>query len=500
MRAIILLICAGMLSAADWYVSPTANANGTGSIASPWSFSVALSGAAGHIKPGDKIWLRGGTYKAPVPDGFHCTVAGALNNPVMFRNYKNERVTLDGYHSEITLTITGRGNVWFWGLEVMDSNPTRSINQTGGAHPNAYGIATYAPDTKFINNVIHDTAEGISAYDASADSEFYGNLIYYNGFVGPDRNHGHGIYMQNLRGQKIVTDNIVGDNFDQGFQIYGSGNANVIGFRISGNASYNNSSYPLPAHYQYNFIIAGGANRKDIQFDSNYSFLTPGPGGGYNVFGFYTPGQDLTVTNSVFVGGYPGPTVSMQEGPVEFRGNRIYVIPDGLDMVRLEMFNQAKNAKRSGWIWDSNQYYGLNRFFLGTTDGDKPNGVQLDFNSWKRSTGYDQNSVFSEGRPTGKWVYIRLNRYEAKRANIIVYNWDASDTVPVDLSKVLMKGSSYVIRDAENFYGSPVAQGVYNGASVNVPMKNLQKAAPVGYPAPAHTAPLFGTFVVMSNN
>jgi hypothetical protein len=498
-RFVIFLLLAVPVSAADWFVSPGGTPQGSGVLASPWDLATASSGAAGRIKPGDTVWLRGGKYTAPTPNGFTFEISGTPEKPIVFRNYQNERVTLDGYHDEITLTVKGRGYLWFWGIEVMDSNPTRTIDRTAGAHPNAYGIATYAPGTRFINCVIHDTAEGISAYDASEDSEFYGNLIYYNGFVGPDRNHGHGAYLQNIRGRKLVSDNIVGDNFDQGFQIYGSGTANIIGFRITGNASYNNGSYPSPPHYQYNFLIAGGAARRDIQFDSNYSFHTPDQGaGGYNVFGLYTMGQDMTITNSVFAGGYPGPTISMQEGPIQFTGNRIYMDPKGLDMARLEMPQQSKNPNRSGWIWDNNQYYGLNRFFLGTTDGQTPSGTQLDFNVWKSSTGYDKSSSYRTTKPAGPWIYIRPNRYEPKRANVIIYNWDILDSVEIDLSTVLRNGDPYVIQDAENFYGHPVAHGTYAGAPVKLPMRNLVKAAAIGFEAPPHTGPLFGVFVVMS--
>ena len=244
----------------QWFVSPSGRALGAGTQDDALDLPAALSGASGRIHAGDTVWLRGGTYRPPNPNGFNCTIAGTAAAPIVIRNYQGERATIDGKGSEITLSANG-GYVWFWGLEIMDSNTTRTTNQTGGVHPNAYGVGVYAPGVRFINNVVHDTAQGFSAYDASSDSVFYGNLSYYNGFVAPDRNHGHGVYMQNATGTKLVQDNIVGDNADEGFQIYGSGNANVVGFRISGNAAYNSSSWPSP-HYQYNFLIAGAPPAK----------------------------------------------------------------------------------------------------------------------------------------------------------------------------------------------------------------------------------------------
>jgi hypothetical protein len=95
------------------------------------------------------------------------------------------------------------------------------------------------------------------------------------------------------------------------------------------------------------------------------------------------------------------------------------------------------------------------------------------------------------------WVYIQPNKYEAKRANLTIYNWDLASTVSVNLSSVLNPGDQYVIQDAQNFYGPPVASGTYSGSPVSIKMTGLSKAAPVGFAAPAHTAPQFGTFVVL---
>jgi hypothetical protein len=94
-------------------------------------------------------------------------------------------------------------------------------------------------------------------------------------------------------------------------------------------------------------------------------------------------------------------------------------------------------------------------------------------------------------------VYVQPNKYEGKRANITIYNWDLDATVPVNLSGVLSPGDQYVIQDAQNFYGPAVASGTYTGSPVSIKMTGLSKATPVGFAAPAHTAPQFGTFVVL---
>jgi hypothetical protein len=111
----------------------------------------------------------------------------------------------------------------------------------------------------------------------------------------------------------------------------------------------------------------------------------------------------------------------------------------------------------------------------------------------------DAASRFVAGRPAGVWTFVRPNKYEQGRANVVIYNWDAQDSVKIDLSGVLKPGSAYEVRDAENFFGAPVASGTYDGNPVNFPMKGLTVPAPVGNvpTAPQHTAPQFGAFVVL---
>ena len=94
-------------------------------------------------------------------------------------------------------------------------------------------------------------------------------------------------------------------------------------------------------------------------------------------------------------------------------------------------------------------------------------------------------------------VFVRPNKYEAKRANVIVYNWDSASSVAVNLPGVLNAGDQYVIQDAQNFYGPAVASGTYAGGSINLPMNSTAKATPVGFVAPAHTGARFGAFVVL---
>src|SRR5690606_19294385 len=90
------------------------------------------------------------------------------------------------------------------------------------------------------------------------------------------------------------------------------------------------------------------------------------------------------------------------------------------------------------------------------------------------------------------------NQYEPGRAHIIVYNWENLPEVTADLGNVLVPGTAFEIRSAQNILGAPVVQGVYAGGPVVLPMTGLQVAKPLLANATAATAPQFNVFVVMS--
>ena len=480
------LVCAGAAQANDYYVSPSGKSAGDGTLANPWDLQTALSQPT-NVKPGDTIWVLAGTYVPPNSNGFVSSLSGTAAAPIIVRNYQGQRATLSGNQDFAVLYASG-SYTWFWGLEITTSCAGRGVP---GNITCAVGVGAYGPDLKFINLIVHDTMQGFSAYNSSPDSEYYGNLSYYNGYVGTDRVHGHGMYFQNLTGVKTISENFVGDNADEGIQIYGSGTAALNGFVVSGNTLYNTGSWPSP-NYQYNVIVAGGLTRQNIQYTNNYSYFPTNAVSGFTQFGQYTDGQDISIQNNVFAGGGEPTAVANEAGPVSFTGNILYGSPSALRVFAVALDTGQTFAS---YAWDKNTYYDQTPYhFNSSVNG---NASNLTFANWQQSTGFDAHSTYAQTAPTGVWVYVQPNKYEGKRANITIYNWDLDATVPVNLSGVLSPGDQYVIQDAQNFYGPAVASGTYTGSPVSIKMTGLTKATPVGFAAPAHTAPQFGTFVVL---
>src|SRR6478752_7652244 len=110
------------LLASDFYVSPSGSASGSGSITVPWDLETALDQPSA-VKPGDTIWLRGGTYTGH----FVSALKGTKNKPIVVRQYPGERATIDGNYggNEVTLIVNGQ-YAWFWGFEVTNSDTGRT--------------------------------------------------------------------------------------------------------------------------------------------------------------------------------------------------------------------------------------------------------------------------------------------------------------------------------------------------------------------------------------
>ncbi|HEX3157349.1 MAG TPA: hypothetical protein VHQ45_02435, partial [Gemmatimonadaceae bacterium] len=104
-------------------------------------------------------------------------------------------------------------------------------------------------------------------------------------------------------------------------------------------------------------------------------------------------------------------------------------------------------------------------------------GSSMNFANWKSRTGFGDSHGGS--MPSGTKVVVRPNKYEAGRANVIIYNWSGAGAVSVDLSGVLKSGERYAIRPVQKLFDSPVASGTYGGGSVSVPMGPYAAPRPV---------------------
>lgn len=245
----ILALCVGCVAtmsarAADLHVSADGKPDGDGTEQKPLDLITALS-LADRVKPGDTVWLAGGTYRHPTREGdggwYNVIFQGSADKPIHVRAKPGDRVTIDGG----IRVIDPSKFVWIRDLEITVTDRRKEVKEKGSWPSDlgrlAGGLEVRAGDGgKYINLVIHNCAGGISLWSGATNSEVYGCLVYDNGWQGPDRHHGHAIYTQNKDGAKTISNNIMfarHERTDGSYSLhaYGSPKASVDNFVVEDN-------------------------------------------------------------------------------------------------------------------------------------------------------------------------------------------------------------------------------------------------------------------------
>ena len=127
----------------------------------------------------------------------------------------------------------------------------------------------------------------------------------------------------------------------------------------------------------------------------------------------------------------------------------------------------------------------------------------MDLLNWASVSQSGNTLVPSSSPPSsGTKVVVRRNAYEAGRANVIAYDWSGQASVSVDLSGVLQAGDAYEVRNVMSFFGTPVAQGVYGGGAIQIPITAASPPPTIGRTAKVapSTGTTFNVFVVLKTN
>jgi hypothetical protein len=301
-RALILLLVALSLSiptcAATFHVSPAGQPSGDGSAERPWDLATALAHPAA-VRPGDTILLHAGTYTG----AFASRLKGTAGAPVTLRAAPGERATIDCVAEKSALFTVGGEHAVYQGFEVTCSAPKRRTDVTGSHPPdiNRGGVNCHGAHIRFVNLVVHDTAQGFGFWSSGEAGEIYGCLIYYNGWVAPDRGHGHAIYAQNKTGTKRLIDNVMFDQFSYGVHAYGSKAAFLVGFHLEGNVAFTNGSLAGPDERTPGILVGGGSPAQNVTLVDNFTWADRDHT--TVQLGYTAPNKDLVARGNYIVGG-----------------------------------------------------------------------------------------------------------------------------------------------------------------------------------------------------
>jgi len=479
--------CSG-LRATDFFVAPNGTQLGPGTLSQPYDLATALSG---HVsQPGDTFWLRGGEYRLGHLD---TSIEGAAGRPVTFRGVTGEYPRVDGSVS----VFNSSGYVTFRDFEMFSSDTNRISAQTGVGFSvtdiiTLSGFSSYAPNVSFINLVVHDqTRHGIYLYQGSTNALIYGCILFNNGWVSPDNAEGHGLYVQGNVGTRMLADNVIFNNCGVSLHIYDNAVGETLqGVILDGNVAFHAGAIQnvreyrdwvigvdLPADFADGIVLANnmGYQAADANFYPEVQIGRDAINGSVIITNNYMPlglrmsnWRQATVSGNLFAPRSTDHVINLDQTLVELDGN-----------------------------WDNNLYV-----FDPVGSEIMLNSLPYDFSTWQQATGFDLSSTLVSGELHGIRVFVRSNLYEPGRANIVVYNWDKSSTVSVDVSSVLPWGWGFEVRNAQDLQAAPVLSGVFRGQRLELPMTNLTVASlslPVTAPfvLASPTGPDFNVFVLL---
>jgi hypothetical protein len=458
-------------NATNYYVSAMATGSGNGSLNDPWMLQQALNSPAAITNPKDTIWIwiRGGIYtnKFDSQSSFSCKTNGNPGAPIIFRNYNNERVTIDGQLTYTMAFVLGSCSfTWIWGLEFTNSSTADRD------HPNydrPGDIYCTAENIKFINLVIHDMGSGLDLWKTAKNTESYGCIIYNIGNNlnnnGNWEGHGHGMYLQNdTIGTKVIHNNIVFNTFAYGIKIWQTTTTAAIGnFDI-----------------QRNIVFNGGATSENLGGVGNNSRT-------HNFF-VVANGVNNPITNTVIKHNCTYSGTNTPRPPVNAFGLNYGVKNMVLDSNYLTCqtrlgFNNTPifdaSVKGNKIIAGIPAEYGI--YLWGF--------LQFDF---------PENDYYPSLPQNGLEYFILPNKYEPNRSHIVIYNWDGSSTIQVNAAEAGLKtGDKYALVNVMDYYNDIDRGTVLPGDMINIPMSGHTYAAVTGSAKPSVSQfPKFGVFVI----
>lgn len=458
-------------SALDFYVSPFASGIGDGSFDNPWQLQQALNSPKVITNPSDTIWiwLRGGKYTNTFDNqtSFICFTNGSKNAPIIFRNYNDERATLDGQLAHTLVFGLGQCSyTWFWGIEILNSDSSDRDHSNIDRLGNVYCTAEHI---KFINLVVHDLGSGLDSWKTALNSETYGCIIYNIGnnlLNGSNwEGHGHGMYLQNdTVGIKNIHDNIVFSTYGYGIKVWQTTTTDAIG-------NFN---------FQHNIVFNGGAASENLG----------GVGNNSRTHNFFVVSNSINnpIRNTVLKRNFTYAGTNTPRPPVNAFG-----LNYGVDNLVLDSnyitcqtrlgFNNTPifNASVSG-----------NKIIAGIPD-------QYGYFLWGfTETDFPQNTYLSTAPISGLDYYVLPNKYEPDRAHIVIYNWSGAPSVDISATSTgLQPGDIYELINVMDYYHDTIIDTLDATGLITVPMTGHTFAPVIGSSKPPVSQfPTFGAFVI----
>lgn len=402
---------AGPAPAADHYVAPDGRPDAAGSRGDPWDLASALAGRQ-DVRPGETVWVRGGTYRSERAysgegPGFQVRLAGQEGQPVRVRACPGERVTIDGGLQ----VVRPADHLWLRDLEITVLKQAPRSTDTPGSHPGdlqapSGGLKIYAgTGCRYINLFIHDNYGSGVDFWSSATDSELYGCIIVN--------NGWKAPDRN-HGHCIYTQNRDGTKVISNCILKTRWGGGQYTMHAYGSERAWVDHYVIEQNVAYDagpFLVGGGRPSRDIEVRGNFLYRVP------MLIGYDAPhNRDCRLRGNVLFG-----------SDLVVKRYRRVRLEDNLVVRGGVACRDCENVRRAG------------------------------------------NRTLNRPPEVGPGAVLLPNRYDRRRAHVIVFNWRGAHAAQLNVGGFMAPGDRFRLFDPEDLYGEPLHDGVCRGDTVSVP-------------------------------
>jgi len=416
----------------EYYVSPAGNDGTAGTRTSPWSLDYALHRY--NTLPGNSIiWLMEGDYVHPDSTStyiatFKTNLQGKLGQPIHLRPEYGAQVRIDG-GLEVQAEFCKYLRIWDIEMTTIgkDWRPNdRFINIDAALDINPFWEElrriTVANGSHFRGQMTINGGEDIKVINTIMHK-----LTYGIGFWKSASN-------SELYGALI---------YDNGFTDY---YGNINNKRGSGPGIYMQNTTNTTRVVSDNIVAGNHSTGMQIRTGENTSdFSITG-----NVF--FAPTTGSYGRNYLHIAEYQSKNIS-------FKNNFVHSYLVKMPYVYSNDEYQGKKADHS---CSGNNFFNIDDLKPAYTCNDDVQG-----NTNHIGANYSS-------------AVIRPNKYDPRRANLMVFNGERKADISIDLSLFLENGESFAVLNSLDPVGAPLVTGTYNGSYVNIHWPSLPWTIPGG--------------------
>jgi hypothetical protein len=279
---------------------------------------------------------------------------------------------------------------------------------------------------------------------------------------------------------------VVFNQFGYGLHAYtNAGTGKLSNIHLEGNVAFNNGTLATNS-IASNILLGGEAYATGAIVNYNYAYVSPSAAqqiGNVKVgYGTLKNGS-LEVTGNYIVGGIPAldvwywSTATLSSNTMVSSSYVITLNERSTSGKSLSGNRHQRDPSASAWRYAGSTY---------------------NFSGWRSATGLASSDAVVNGTPTVTKVVVRKNPWEQGRATVVVYNWSRQGSVLANMTGILNPGDTYVLRNVQNLFGSPIASSTFNGGGLTLPLGGVTPPAPIGMSSSRapRTGPDFDVFVI----